>query len=300
MRTPDLRLPALRRFAIAITIVNLLGHLILGFENSWAQLLAALFTAYALEIFLELIDGWAQGRAPRFRGGMMPLIHFLMPAHITGMAISMLLYATDRLMPFVFASAVAIASKAIFTAPVGKSRRHFLNPSNTGICVALLLFPSVAPIMPWQFTENLTGSMDWVLPALIVYTGTVLNARFTGRLPLIVGWLAAFALQGYLRHLLFETPLAAALAPMTGVSFILFTFYMVTDPGSTPSDFRGQIIFGAAVATLYGLLVAIHVVFGLFFALLMVCALRGACLYLTAALSALIHTETRGVEQAHG
>ena len=66
---------------------------------------------------------------------------------------------------------------------------------------------------------------------------------------------------------------------MTGVAFILFTFYMVTDPATTPSGTRSQIIFGAAVAITYGLLVICHVVFGLFFALLIVCAGRGALLW---------------------
>ncbi|NEQ87997.1 MAG: enediyne biosynthesis protein UnbU, partial [Moorea sp. SIO2I5] len=31
------RLGGLRRFAIAITVLNLLGHTVLGFEQSWAQ-----------------------------------------------------------------------------------------------------------------------------------------------------------------------------------------------------------------------------------------------------------------------
>jgi hypothetical protein len=60
------------------------------------------------------------------------------------------------------------------------------------------------------------------------------------------------------------------------VAFILFTFYMVTDPATTPSAPRAQVAFGASVAAVYGLLMAAHVVFGLFFALSLVCAARGA------------------------
>ncbi|MEQ9670292.1 MAG: hypothetical protein RLO19_18325 [Coleofasciculus sp. G2-EDA-02] len=51
-----IRLAGLRRFAIAITFLNLLGHTVLGFEQSWAQPLIALFTAYSTELILELID----------------------------------------------------------------------------------------------------------------------------------------------------------------------------------------------------------------------------------------------------
>ena len=66
---------------------------------------------------------------------------------------------------------------------------------------------------------------------------------------------------------------------MTGVAFILYTFYMVTDPATTPSSRRDQIGFGLSVAAVYGLLMMMHVVFGLFFALTIVCAVRGLCAF---------------------
>jgi hypothetical protein len=66
---------------------------------------------------------------------------------------------------------------------------------------------------------------------------------------------------------------------MTGFAFVLFTFYMVPDPGTTPSRPRDQVCFGAAVAAVYGLLQVVHVVYGLFFALAITCALRGASLW---------------------
>ena len=106
-------------------------------------------------------------------------------------------------------------------------------------------------------------------------SGTFLNTRFTGKLPLILGWLGAFVLQATLRSQLQGTPLTAALLPMTGMAFLLFTFYMVPDPGTTPSSRPGQFAFGAAVAAVYGLLMLWHVVFGLFFALVIVCSARG-------------------------
>ena len=66
---------------------------------------------------------------------------------------------------------------------------------------------------------------------------------------------------------------------MTGVAFILYTFYMVTDPATTPSGRREQIVFGLSVAAVYGLLMVTHVVFGLFFALTIVCGVRGLGMY---------------------
>ncbi len=84
-----IRLGGLRRFALAITALNIIGHSVLGFEQSIAQPLIAVFTAYAVEIILEWIDAWTNGRQPRFRGGVRPLIDFLLSAHITGLATAM-------------------------------------------------------------------------------------------------------------------------------------------------------------------------------------------------------------------
>jgi hypothetical protein len=66
---------------------------------------------------------------------------------------------------------------------------------------------------------------------------------------------------------------------MTGVAFVLFTFYMVTDPATCPCMPRGQLLFGALVAATYGILVTVHVVFGFFFALTLVSLTRGITLY---------------------
>jgi hypothetical protein len=271
------RLGGLRRFAVAITVLNILGHAFFGFEQSLAQPLVALAAAYSVELLLEFIDAVCNRRAPRFMGGgARKFVEFLLSAHITGLACAMLLYANERLGPVVFASVVAICSKCLLRVPAARGTRHFFNPSNFGITVTLLVFAWVSVAPPYQFTENMTGAGDWILPAVIVCTGTFLNARFTRRLPLIAAWLGGFVAQAALRSLFFDTPFDAGLVPMTGVAFILYTFYMVTDPATTPEGRREQIAFGLSVAAVYGLLMVTHVVFGLFFALTIVCAVRGA------------------------
>jgi len=276
------RLAGLRRFAVAISLLNILGHTILGFEQSWAQPLVALVTAYSVEILLEWVDAWVNHRTPGFAGSFGQLVDFLLSAHITGLAIAMLLYANDRLLLIAFATAVAIGSKVIFRAPAGNSTRHFFNPSNLGITITLVLFPWVGIAPPYQFTENLSGIGDWILPGLLIVSGSFLNARFTHRLPLIAAWLGGFAIQALLRSLVFGMPIVAGFVPMTGVAFLLFTFYMVTDPGTTPSKPLNQVIFGASVAAVYGILMVSHIVFGFFFALTLICTLRGLVFYVQA------------------
>ena len=273
------RLGALRRFALAITILNVLGHTVLGFEQAWAHPLVALAAAYLMEWLLEMVDARASRRPLRFSGGPRQFVDFFLSAHISGLAVSMLLYANDRLLPVVFAAVVAIGSKALLRVPVGTASRHFFNPSNFGITVTLLLFPWVGIAQPYQFTENLDGTGDWILPGIIVLSGSLLNAKMTGRLPLILGWLGAFVAQALLRSIFLDASFVAALLPMTGVAFILYTFYMVTDPATTPESTLGQVAFGASVAATYGALMVAHFVFGLFFALTLVSTMRGLLLW---------------------
>jgi hypothetical protein len=283
----DLRLPALRRFAIAITVVNTLGHTILGFEPSLAQMFTSLFTAYGLDLLFEWIQARVESRAPRYRGSPIEFVNFLLPAHITGLAIGMLLYSNDRLLPFVFASAAGITSKVIFTAPVGKGHRHFMNPSNFGLAVSFLFLADITALaFPYQFTAELSGYGDWLLPCIVIVTGSVLNTFFTKRIPLVLGWLGAFALQAVVRHLAFGSELLPSLAPMTGMAYLLFTFYMVPDPGTTPTKPVRQLWFGASVGALYGVLVAFHIVFAPFYALCLVCGVRGVALHVAHSLAA--------------
>jgi hypothetical protein len=157
--------------------------------------------------------------------------------------------------------------------------RHFMNPSNFGIVMILVLFPwaSIAP--PYHFTEHISGWVDWLIPLIIVVGGTMINGKLTGRMWLIGAWLITFALQAIVRGILFDTSIPAALGMMTGVAFILFTNYMVTDPGTSPSKPASQMAFGAGVAVIYGVLMVAHIAYGIFFATAIVCLTRGLFLW---------------------
>lgn len=277
-RPVDKRIKALRRFALSITAFNLVGHLVLGFEQSPITPLLALGVSYATAILFEWLDSWAQNRRPEYLGGAGALVNFLLPPHITALACAMLLYGNASVWPYVLAVVVANASKYLIRLRVKDKLRHVLNPSNTGIVVVLLLFPWVGIAPPYHFTNNVGGAIDWLIPLTILMLGTMLNAKLTGKMPLIVGWAGGFIAQAVLRWLIFDHALIGALLPVTGVAFILFTNYMISDPGTTPVKPRNQFVFGLTAAGVYGALVLNGVVFGLFFALVITCALRGLVL----------------------
>lgn len=272
----DPRIIALRRFAVSITVLTILGLTVLGFEEAYATPVVAVLTACLAELALETVEARAQRRPARYHGSPKQLADFLLPAYITGLACAMLLYANSELWPIVFAVTVAVGSKYVLRVKIKGRARHFLNPSNIGIVATLLLFHWVGIAPPYQFTEWVGGPLDWVIPIAILASGTMLNAQLTRKIPLIAGWVVGFALQAVVRTSIEHTSTVSALLVMTGTVFVLFTNYMITDPGTSPVRPWRQVAFGASAAATYGLLVYLHVVFGLFFCLAIVCALRSA------------------------
>jgi hypothetical protein len=280
-KNPKLRLFALWYFTILMIIWNILGQTYLGFEQSWATPFVGVGTAIALQLLLEWVDATATNRELRFAGGWGNFLNFLPAAIIPGFACAMLLYANERLWPIVFAVALSIGSKVIIRAPVGQGRtQHIFNPSNFGVALVLVIFPQVGFAPPYQFTENITGDWNWILPIFILFTGVIIHGCFTGRLPLVAAWLIGFAFQGQIRAHIFGFPPVVPLMPMTSAAFVVFTLYMVPDPATTPLKPWRQAVFGFAVAMVYGILQMLHLVFGLFFALLTVSAVRGISLHL--------------------
>lgn len=285
---------ALWYFTTLLIVWNVLGHVFLGFEQSHVQPLVGVATAIGLQLLLEWIDARANQRQPRFAGSWADFVNSLPPAIIPGLALTMLLYPNERLLPVLFGVAVAIGSKVIFRAPVGEGKtQHVFNPSNLGIVATLLLFPAVGVAPPYQFTENLTGIWHWVLPGIVLTTGIIVHAMFTGRLILVLTWLVAFVVQGQLRSWYFGTSWIVPMTPMTSAAFMVFTLYMIPDPATTPVKPLRQVLFGITIAAVYGMLVVTHVVYCLFIALAIVCAMRGLTLYAWAAWQA-ISAKQRG------
>jgi enediyne biosynthesis protein E5 len=280
---PKLRLFALWYFTTLMITWNGIGHTILGFEQSWATPLTAIATAIIVSMLLEWIDARARNRELRFAGSAGAFLNFLPACLIPGFACAMLLYPNERLWPVIFAVVLSMGSKVILRAPVGHGHtQHIFNPSNFGVGATLLLFPEVGFAPPYHFTENITGLWDWAVPLIVLATGIIVHGLFTGRLPLVAAWIATFVLQALVRAKIFGVPLFVPLMPMTSAAFIVFTLYMIPDPATTPLKPVRQALFGFSVAVVYAISQVLHLVFGLFFALLAVCAIRGILLYISA------------------
>ena len=101
-------------------------------SSRWAQPLVALLAAYATEILLERWSRAGSAAGPASSAAARRSSTSCSPAHITGLAVAMLLYANDRLLPIAFAAAVAIGSKHLFRVGTNGGQPALLQPLEPG------------------------------------------------------------------------------------------------------------------------------------------------------------------------
>jgi Na+-transporting NADH:ubiquinone oxidoreductase subunit NqrB len=185
------------------------GVLLLGWDADWQNYLA---------IFSGVIV--AQGLAIRFAG--FP-IDSLKSALITGLGLSLLMKANDPWL-FLFAALLAIGMKFL-TKVNGK---HLWNPANFGIVAASFLSGD-AWISPGQ----------WGSSALIIFiVGTAGLAVLSNikRLETSLAFLITYAALEYIRTVLYlGWEHDVFLLKLTNGSLWLFSFFMITDPMTTPN-----------------------------------------------------------------
>lgn len=269
----------LKMSASLATVFTILGHTVFGFEQPVSQLFVALGTGYSCALFFEWVDARACGCTPGYSGGgFRKVVNFLLAPHMTSITLSFLLYFGQRLWIMALTVALAIGSKHVLRVRLNGRLHHFMNPSNFGIAVVLVAYQWTG-VLPWSFTIDLHGVWDWVVPLAIVMLGMRLNLLFTGRIPTVMSWLGTFILLGVGRSWLRNTPLAADLVVLSGIPMVLFTFYMITDPQTSPSRLRNQILFGAGIACAYFVLLTLHIQYMMFYSVTAICTIRGLGLF---------------------
>ncbi|WKD51574.1 hypothetical protein [Microbulbifer spongiae] len=277
---PNLKMALINSASLA-TVLTVFGHAFLGFEQSLMQMAVALMAGYSSAILFEYIDAKCLQRRPRYLGnGWSGFVFFMLPAHMTAITISFLIYVNDSLLMMVFAVVLAIGSKHVFRYKNGSRYQHFFNPSNFGIAVIFLVAPW-ANIIVYQFTETYSGFWDWLVLIVIALLGMRMNLFLTKRMAIILAWVSGFFLQAFLRGQLYPVQMAAEITMITAPAFVLFTFYMITDPMTSPSKLIPQIVFGFSIAMAYGVLMYFHVVFAIFFAVTIVTGSRGLFIMLS-------------------
>ena len=211
-------------------IYNVLGMTILGFNRSWMQVLLTICVVILLHIFYDVLFN--------------KKFYFPLSALTTSLGLCILVnYGHSMLYPLV-PIFFAISSKFFFNF----RGRHTFNPAMMGVALSLLMaseFISSSPAYQW----NGVGAMAIVIvmSALLFFMPKINRGWLVG------SFLFVFTLQIVLRSILIRHYLpfnTLFFGTITSPSFFLFTFFMITDPMTSPSDRNQQIIVGSSLAIL--------------------------------------------------
>ncbi|HYM04351.1 MAG TPA: RnfABCDGE type electron transport complex subunit D [Stellaceae bacterium] len=156
---------------------------------------------------------------------------------ITGLSLSLLLRADE---PWLHAIAGAIAILAKFILRL--DGKHIWNPAGFAI-VALILTTDRVWISPGQW-----GASLWFATLLMFLAIMVLQA--SRRMDVALYFLGSHAALLVARALWLGDPLAIPLHQLESGSLLLFAFFMITDPKTTPDSRLGRLLFALAVAVL--------------------------------------------------
>ncbi len=244
-----------RIFVAGILFLYLvLGLTVLGFNRSPMQAVTTTVLCCSLDFLLTRI----------FNGKWV----FPLSALITSFSLSFLLNYSHSSWMILLPILLAIGSKYVLRL----NGKHFFNPALFGVAGSLLLSKELITAAP-AYQWNGIGAMS----AFIVMLGLMFVIPKVNRHWLIIAFLTTFTLQTALRafimrhHLPFETLFFGTLS---SPSFFIFTFFMITDPATSPAKKKDQIIVGIAIALVDLILHIRQSYYTFFFAALTVASAR--------------------------
>lgn len=220
------------RIPIAFILFSylILGLTVLGFNRSPLQILATSSSCLVFEGILSLIF------EKRWRWNLSALI--------TSFSLSFLLnYSHDFFLVFIPVF-LSIGSKFLFRL----NNKHFFNPALFGVSMSLLLSENLITASPAYQWNGIASMSIFVLLMGLFFVIPKVNRHW-----LVLSFLFFYTLQTALRafimrhHLPFET---LFLGTLSSPSFLIFTFFMITDPPTSPKDKKTQIVIGFSIALL--------------------------------------------------
>jgi enediyne biosynthesis protein E5 len=154
---------------------------------------------------------------------------------ITGLSLSLLLRA-DEAWPYALAGAIAIGSKFL----IRVNGKHIWNPAGFALVALLVIAPHVW-ISPGQW-----GSAAWFAALVSFFAILVLHAARRSDVALF--FLGSHAALLFARAWWLGDPWAIPLHQLQSGALLIFSFFMISDPRTTPDSRLGRLLFAVAVA----------------------------------------------------
>jgi enediyne biosynthesis protein E4 len=219
-----------RWFALLLGTYVIMGLTVFGFGRTPWQAFLTIITA--------LVADYAANRCFRNQSG------FPWSGLITGCGLALLLdYGSSPWLPLL-PPLLAIGSKHLFTV----NGRHVYNPALFGLISSMVLgggLISPAPAYQWGGT--------WAVAMFLAGMALVVFIPKIGRGWLVGSFLVFYLLQTALRTWVMRyhvPPEAIWLGTLSAPAFFLFTFYMLTDPATSPPKRGAQIGVAAAITVI--------------------------------------------------
>jgi Na+-transporting NADH:ubiquinone oxidoreductase subunit NqrB len=195
----------------------------LDFDITVARAALLLATVLATQ---AACDRWTSGPAAQVN---------VRSALISGLSLCLLL-RTNRTDLAILAAVVTIASKFV----IRFRGKHVFNPTNGGL-VAMMLLSTQVWVSPSQW-----GYAAFFGFLMACAGGIVVNRAL--RSDVTYAFIVFYAALLFGRSFYLGEPMTIPLHRLESGALLLFTFFMISDPKTTPNSRAGRILFGALVA----------------------------------------------------
>ena len=159
-----------------------------------------------------------------------------MSALITSMSLTLLL-RTDVIALAVLAAVIAIGSKFL----IRIRGKHVFNPANAAL-VSLMLISDKAWVSSGQWGSAAIGALALACLGFLVLT----RAK---RSETTIAFMTAYAALLVGRALWLGDPLTIPMHQMQNGALLIFAFFMISDPKTSPDARGGRLLYGALVAS---------------------------------------------------
>lgn len=150
-----------------------------------------------------------------------------------------LMFKANMILTFALAGALSIGSKYL----IRIDGRHVFNPTNFGMIVAILITGDA-----W-FSPGQWGS-DLILLFVLFLAASALLIK-VGRMDVALTFLAVFSGLHFIKMVVWlGWELEVFLHHISSGTLLLFTFFMITDPVTTPKSRKGRLIWSALIGIL--------------------------------------------------
>jgi hypothetical protein len=220
--------PRLYQIATLATLL-VYGLIWLDFEITAARAIVLLWTVLWTQF---VCDHLAAG--PRLPG-QPPTAVNIRSALISGLSLCLLL-RTNYLELAVLAAVLTIAGKFL----IRVRGKHLLNPTNGGL-VAMMLLTDQVWVSPGQW-----GSTVFFMFLMACVGGLVVKRA--ARSDVTYAFILFYSALLFGRSLYVGEPLTIPIHRLESGALLLFTFFMISDPKTTPDTRMGRVLFAGLVA----------------------------------------------------